>query len=135
MNVLHGTLQHCASADGIHLLTVSLGPLHCTAMAVGDTAPATPGDTVALHFRELDVALSCGDTGALSIRNCLPCTVQSVSHGQLLSRVGLVLATHTVHAVITRASAQRLALAPGMAVSALIKSHAMSVSAPACCPS
>jgi molybdate transport system regulatory protein len=125
MNTLRGTVRRCDSADGIHLLQVDVAGICCTAMALGDVAPAGNGDTVTLSFRELDVALACQLGGAISIRNQLPCTVRAIDHGQLMSRITLDMAGHTLHAVITHASAQLLALHPGQPVTALIKSHTM----------
>ncbi|MFC3533182.1 TOBE domain-containing protein [Vogesella facilis] len=125
MNRLPGFVTGVHSADGIHLLQVSVGEHHCTTLTLGDAAPAGVGQQVVLGFRELDVALACDFVGDISIRNILPCRVTEVTLGALLARVALRCGQLRFHALITRQSALRLQLAPDMAVSALIKSHAM----------
>ncbi|SCK24068.1 TOBE domain-containing protein [Vogesella sp. LIG4] len=125
MNQLPGFVTGVHSADGIHLLQVSVGEHHCTALALGDAAPASVGQQVMLGFREMDVALARDLAGDISIRNNLPCEVTALALGTLMARVDLRCGQLALHALITRQSALRLKLAPGMAVSALIKSHAM----------
>lgn len=125
MNRLPGFVTGVHSADGIHLLQVSVGEHHCTALALGDAAPAGVGQPVVLGFRELDVALARDLAGDISIRNILPCEVAQLTLGTLMARVALRCGQLRFHALITRQSALRLQLSTGMTVSALIKSHAM----------
>lgn len=125
MNRLPGFVTGVHSADGIHLLQVSVGEHHCTALALGDATPAGVGQPVVLGFRELDVALARELAGDISIRNILPCTIDELTLGTLMARVALCCGQLRFHALITRQSALRLQLSTGMTVSALIKSHAM----------
>jgi molybdate transport system regulatory protein len=58
----------------------------------------------------------------LSTRNQLPATVEAVEHGGVMSTVQVTLAGgETITAAITREAAEELGLAPGTAVSVLIK--------------
>ena len=129
MNTLSGIVAESSSADGVHLLQVDVAGSRCVALLLGDGVPAHPGQPVRLAFRELDVALALAPQAGLSIRNQLPCQVVAVAHGALLSRAALQFGDSTLHAVITRAAAQALALQAGQPVVALIKSHAMLVCA------
>ncbi|TDR73052.1 TOBE domain-containing protein [Paludibacterium purpuratum] len=127
MNRLPATVTALRQSDGILLLEAEVGAQRCTALMLGDSqAPDwQPGAHVTLAFREIDVALAYALSGQLSIRNLLPCTVDKITHGELLSRVGLTFDGHPLQAVITRGSAERLALKPGVAVLALIKANDM----------
>ncbi|BEV71234.1 TOBE domain-containing protein [Paludibacterium sp. THUN1379] len=127
MNRLNATVTAMHQSDGILLLEAMTGSQHCAALVLGDSTAARwqPGQPVTLAFREIDVALARDLSGQLSIRNRLPCDVRAVSHGQLMSSILLDFAGQSLQAVVTRSAAERLALAPGMAVLALIKANDM----------
>lgn len=59
---------------------------------------------------------------ALSARNQLPGTVKTVKLGEVMAHVVVDVAGNTVESVITRTSAEELALKPGDAVSIVVKS-------------
>jgi molybdopterin-binding protein len=58
----------------------------------------------------------------LSARNQLPATVRSVKLGNVMAEVVMAVGDIEIVAAITRASAEALALKPGDAVRAVIKS-------------
>jgi molybdate transport system regulatory protein len=129
VNCLTAVITALRHHDGILLLEAETGHGACTALTLGDHS--TPlwqvGQRVTLAFREIDVALARDLAGQLSLRNVLPCTVDAVAHGALMSRIDLTFAGLALQAVITRGSAERLALAPGVAVAALIKANDMHI--------
>ena len=57
----------------------------------------------------------------ISARNQLKGTVRSVTHGEIMSEVVVDLGGQEVVAAITKTSAEGLGLAPGTAVTVLIK--------------
>jgi molybdopterin-binding protein len=59
---------------------------------------------------------------SLSARNQLKGIVESVRHGDILSHVVVKIGDQVVESVITRASAEEMALKPGDKVRAIIKS-------------
>lgn len=101
-------------------------------LAVGEAAPdAGPGDRVRLAYRPEDVALSepdgkGGERRARrdSVRNARAATVRELREVAGLVRVRLEGPPELV-AVVTRASADRLELAPGKRVVARIKASAL----------
>ncbi|MDC7700228.1 TOBE domain-containing protein [Vogesella indigofera] len=131
MNRLPATIHALHSADGLHLLELTLCGQPCTAFASAALPPWQAGQTVEVLFRELDVALSTAPCPTLSIRNSLPCHIVAIRHGELFSDVTLHSAGATLHAVITRRSCDSLALHEGMTVYALIKSNALQLLEPA----
>ncbi len=82
------------------------------------------GRMVRLRIRSRDVALATARPEGLSIRNILPARIRDVTPdpASAYAHVLLDVEGHHLHARVTRASARDLALAPGMAVFALIKS-------------
>ena len=59
---------------------------------------------------------------SLSARNQLKGSVESIRHGDILSHVVVKIGDQVVESVITRASAEEMALKPGDKVRAIIKS-------------
>ena len=65
---------------------------------------------------------------ALSIRNQLPGTVTTITPGEVMATVRVVLSGgHNITAAITREALEDLALAPGSAVHVLVKSTEVSL--------
>jgi molybdate transport system regulatory protein len=58
----------------------------------------------------------------LSARNQLAGTIESVKNGDIMSHVVVRIGEQTIESVITRTSAEALALKPGDKVQAVIKS-------------
>jgi molybdopterin-binding protein len=129
MNTLAGTIAAIDSAGGIHHIGVDVDGTLCTATVTGEALDARwqPGAQVALSFSELDVSLARHLNGLISIRNILPGTVRELDCGEVLVRVRLDFGGRTIDAVITRRSAERLGLAPGVEVEALIKANDMRI--------
>lgn len=131
MNQLAGVITSVCSSEGIHLIEAQVGDVCCAATLTGDgvTRHWEAGQSVRLAFRELEVSLAKDLNGQISIRNLLPCHVTAVMHGEVLTRVQLAFSGQTLHSVITRNSAQRLKLAAGDQVTALIKASAVMLQA------
>jgi len=130
MNRLPATVCGVTACDGIALVDVRVGELDCTAMLVGEPAPADRypvGSHVTLAFKELEVSLAKRLAGEISLRNRLPCRVTALNTGELLTRVDLVFGRYPLSALITSRSAQQLTLAPGDEVEALIKANEMTL--------
>lgn len=123
MNRLAGRILAIESADGIHLIDVDIGhDRTCTATVITDTLTGcTPGQRVSVLFKETEVALARDLAGTLSLRNRLACTVRHVDAGRILARIVLDCEGDPLESVITTRAARQLALAPGVAVLALVK--------------
>jgi molybdate transport system ATP-binding protein len=85
-----------------------------------------PGTTVRLHVLARDVALATGPLGALSIRNRLAATIVEVGpvHGGV-REIRLDAGGEALLARVTAETVAEMNLAPGRAVTALIKSVAL----------
>jgi molybdate transport system regulatory protein len=126
MNTLPGNIRAVASEGGISLVDVAVGDELLTAMLV-ETPQSAPylqlGTPVSVLFKETEVSLAKELNGRLSLRNRLAAKVVGVRPGALLAEVELDCRGHRVVSIITRRSAERLELAAGDAVEALIKAN------------
>ena len=86
------------------------------------------GNTVTLLFKETEVSLAKNLTGLISLRNRMSATVLNIKRGDILSAVGLDYAGKALTAVITTRGVDRLQLAIGDEVEALIKANEMVIS-------
>jgi len=59
---------------------------------------------------------------SISARNKIPCVVQEVHLGTIMARVIVKAGDNTIESVITRASAEELALKKGDSVKVVVKS-------------
>jgi molybdate transport system ATP-binding protein len=106
-----------------HLLHVAFadGEIVCVASTSAPQPP--PGQPVRLRIQARDVSLALQRPQHSSILNVLPATVQSLADdGPAQVLVALDIGGSALLARVTRKSAQTLALAPGLAVYAQIKS-------------
>ena len=92
--------------------------------------PALPvGHPIRLRVLARDVSLSLAEQAGSSIANQIPAVVEAIADDTHPSQVLVRLRTHAGASVllarVTRRSAQALALAPGLAVWALVKSVAL----------
>jgi molybdate transport system ATP-binding protein len=106
------------------------GELSIVALAAGrirlPRIPGAPGTAVALRVRARDVVLATVEPVGISIRNRLNATVRELQpRDDGLVTVWLQTGEQALAARITCEAAEELALAPGMAVFALIKSVAL----------
>lgn len=130
MNRLQGKIVAVESVDGVTLVDVAAGGVALTALLIGVVPQAgelAPGRTVTLGFAEAEVSLARHLSGAISLRNALPCTVVAVERGRLLSQVALDFRGTPLASIVTTRSADALALAPGVAVTALVKANEMTL--------
>ncbi len=115
-SVVEGTIA-AVGMDG--LATVALPG----AMVEIASAGLVSGQRVRLRIRAGDVAIATAPVTAISVRNRIDCVITAlwpVSDGPSME-VGLAAGGANLIALVTKRSAAELGLAPGMAVTALIK--------------
>lgn len=126
MNRLPGIIVAVASEGDISLVDVAVGENTLTAMLV-ETAESAPyleaGNAVSVLFKETEVSLGKDLSGRLSLRNRLQGEIADIRKGKLLAEVTLDCGGHRLVSVITRRAAERLELAVGDRVDALIKAN------------
>lgn len=131
MNRLPATLQQIEIYGGFAFVAAACDGHNLSAMLLGisdDVAAWQVGDVVELSFAESEVAIAVNLQGEISLRNRFTAQIFSIDSNPLLSRIGLQFGRHTLYALITRASCERMQLAVGQAVEWLVKSNEMQVS-------
>jgi molybdate transport system regulatory protein len=96
-----------------------------TLTSLSDLGLQTGADAVLL-INSADITLTTdSDSKRFSARNCLPCSILRVQQDEVNAEVIVLLpGGETLVAMVTPQSVQRLALIPGMTVSAMFKSNA-----------
>lgn len=88
------------------------------------------GSAVHVLAKATEVSLTTGPVDGLSIRNRLAGTLTEIVLGTSLANVKVSVDGAEVTAVITREAVEELGLAPGTAVTALIKSTEIALATP-----
>ena len=117
--VLSATILRDDPQDGVTLLDHPAGRLSLPLLG----RPA--GTRVRVHVRAREIALAIGDFPLISIRNRLAATVVATSDQGSEIAVTLDVGGEPMLARVTRGAARELGLAPGRAVTALIKAVAL----------
>jgi molybdate transport system ATP-binding protein len=114
--VLDTRVQSHRLEDGLSVLAFDGGTL-----TVSQIARAT-GSRVRVRMRAEDIMLAREEPKAISANNVLPATVKALRVDDAQAEVQLAFGASRLVARITRASATRLSLQPGVPVFAIIKS-------------
>jgi molybdopterin-binding protein len=126
VNRLPGIILAVVSEGDISLVDVAVEENTLTAMLV-ETAETAPylraGNAVSVLFKETEVSLGKALSGRLSLRNRLQAEVVEMLKGELLAEVKLDCGGHRLVSIVTRRAAERLELAVGDRVEALIKAN------------
>lgn len=130
MNELNGTIRVIQTAGQLSLVDVTVADhtLSVILIETPDTAPyLRDGQQVRLAFKETEVILASPDSTFVSIENRLPVEVVAVEAGQILSRIELTFIDQRLDAFISTRVAQRMNLAPGQKMVALIKMNEITI--------
>jgi molybdopterin-binding protein len=131
MNCLRGKIVAIDCNGQMSLVDVQVGDDTCTAIVLEtpDTAEyLRAGAQVVMMFKETEVSLARNLSGLISLRNRFPATVCGIRQGAIMSAIELDYRGHRLTSVITTRAVQRLQLAVGDAVEALVKANEMVLS-------
>ena len=130
MNRLHGTLTAIQQSDSLRRVVVEVEGTPLTLVSLELPDAFREGAAATVVFKESEVILATGNTEGISIANRIPAIVKELVMGEVLAEVALEAPVGTIISLITAASAQRLGLAPGKPVTALIKANELSLTEP-----
>lgn len=128
MNKLTGQIAAIECNRHMSLVDVAVGAdiLSATLLETPESEEKLKvGNTVSLLFKETEVSLAKNLSGLMSMRNRLSVKVSSIERGDILSAVKLNYADKLLTAVITTRGMDRLQLAIGDEIEALVKSNEM----------
>ncbi len=126
MNRLPGTITAIQRAGHVALADVEVAGSTMSALLIEGITMATPlkpGAVVQVLFQETEVSLAKQLAGIISLRNRLSARVTRIDMGEILTRTTLDYRGNEIISIITTRSAQRLSLAVGDEVEALIKAN------------
>lgn len=131
MNNLTGKIVSIEHNSHMSLVDVAVGDdvFSATLLETPETAKYLQvGNEVTLMFKETEVSLAKNLTGLISLRNRFPATVRGIERGAIMSAVKLDYRGLPLTSIITTRGMNRLNLAVGDAVEALVKANEMVLS-------
>jgi molybdate transport system regulatory protein len=130
MNRLLGTIAAIESNDHFSLVDVVAGQHTFTALLL-ETPQNAPylklGNTVAVLFKETEVALAKNLSGQISLRNRIKVIVRQIRRGDILCKVVLDRNGQALASIITTRAVEQLELQEGDEVEALVKANEVSL--------
>lgn len=131
MNNLTGKIVSIEHNSHMSLVDVAVGDdvFSATLLETPETAKYLQvGNEVTLMFKETEVSLAKNLTGLISLRNRFPATVRGIERGAIMSAVKLDYRGLPLTSIVTTRGVDRLNLAVGDAVEALVKANEMVLS-------
>jgi molybdate transport system regulatory protein len=126
LNKLNGKIVAIAHNSHMSLVDVAVGDVmySATLLETPDTASYLQiGRKVTLLFKETEVSLAKNLAGELSLRNRFFVTVTGIQRGDIMSAIQLAYGEQSLTSVITTRGLDRLQLAIGEQVEALVKAN------------
>jgi molybdate transport system regulatory protein len=130
MNRIPVTITAVESAEGITLVDMAAEKCFLSAMLVtsNDKSPwLQKGKKASAVFKETEVSLARDPLGSISIRNKLPCVIDHIEKGKLMSVLTLRFGRIDIRSAITTRSVDMLDFKAGDEIIALIKSNEISL--------
>jgi molybdate transport system regulatory protein len=132
MNTLTGTITAIQTHDDVSLVKVISNGIAFTAIVLDTpitTDYLTIGKNIRLLFKETEVIIAKDFDLNISVQNRIPCSIQQITSGVLLSQLNLSFGDVTIKSIITTNAVKQLGLKENDTVLALIKTNEISLSA------
>ncbi len=126
MNRINVEITKVYSSDGIVLVDMEAGNCPMSAMLIeASEIPRwiMPGNIISAVFKETEVSLAKEFSGKISLRNKLPCIIEFIERGQIMSVITLRFGEEIIHSAITTRSVDSMELKQNDNVLALIKAN------------
>ena len=126
MNKIDVIIKKVSSSGGVILVDLEAEncPMSALLINVAENPDwLTEGNEIYAVFKETEVSIAKNFTGDISLRNKLPCIIQNIKYGQLMSVITAQFKQFTISSAITTRSVNMLGLKPGDEILALIKSN------------
>jgi molybdate transport system regulatory protein len=126
MNRIDVIINRIASSGGIMLADLRSGDIELTALLIDTVYNPVwlfEGNDVYAVFKETEVSIAKNFAGLISLRNKIPCTIDKIERGELMSLVKMSCGLVLISSAITTRSVDALALQTGDAVTAMIKAN------------
>ncbi len=130
MNKIPGKIKHIESSDSISLVEIEteIGSMCAVVVETPETADYLKvGREVYVLFKETEVSVGKDFSGMLSMRNKIPCRVEKVERGKILTRLILKCSNTAIKSIITTRSADMMDIRVGESITAFIKTNEVSL--------
>lgn len=108
------------------MVSIAVGKLKLKSIVIETPASASyliNDGNIQVLFKETEVILANADMSSTSIINSIPCQVNAIERGQLLSKVELLHLEQKITAIITTEALDYLQVKAGAEINALIKTN------------
>lgn len=126
MNKIKGTITSVQSSTNISLVDINFNGFTFTSLIIDtpkEVSYLREGKAIFILFKETELAIAKGRTGLISMNNCLEVVITKISFSEIMARLELDFNGTSIVSIITRRSAERLDLAVGDKVEALVKTN------------
>ena len=126
MNKLPGHITFIQSSENISIVDVTAAEYIFSSIVLGTTHNTDylrEGTDVFILFKETEVSLGKNLSGLISLRNRMKSVVMHIEKGIILTKVTMDFQGTPITSIITTRSADRLLLAIGDDVEALVKAN------------
>ncbi len=126
MNRIEVTIQHIAHSGGILLVDLIADGIELTALLIDSVYNPVwlyEGNDIYAVFKETEVSIAKNFSGMISLRNKIPCRIEQIDRGELMSLVKLSFRLISITSAITTRSVDSLELQAGEEVTAMIKAN------------
>ncbi|UZJ41009.1 transporter [Prosthecochloris sp. SCSIO W1101] len=121
MNNIRAKVVGIEASENLHRVMLSAGNQLFTVITLELADDYTVGAMVDIRFKSAHVALAKNITGEVSIANRLQATVQDMQKGKILVDMQLESDAGNFYALTTTEAVERMCIAPGDVVTALMK--------------
>jgi molybdopterin-binding protein len=132
MNALAGTITDIRTEGNLSLVAMLAGDgelvLYSIVIDTPEQNPSlSPGKNIQILFKETETMIARDWQGGLSVRNRIPCRIDSLEMGVLLCVVKMRWREVPVSSIITAGAAREMNLQAGDEVLALVKTNEVSL--------
>ncbi len=127
MSYIIATVRDIKACESLHVVEFVVHGETLAMMSLALSDAIMIGTRVKLAVKPTHIAIAKNLTGELSYSNQLPCKIDAIENGSLLSAVKLGYFDVMLESIITRTSLERMQLEVGDEVIALIKASELSI--------
>ena len=126
MNSLTGNIVNVKSDEHFSIVEMDVDGIILKSIII-ETAVTVPflktGSPVNIMFKETEVSIAKNLSGKISFQNKLPCSINGIDKGKLLSKISLDCKGNKIISIITTGAVEQLELKQNDEVLALIKTN------------
>lgn len=131
MNTLSGKIIDIQVCESISLIKIQCGDSVLSSIIIETPSTVSylrEGNSINVLFKETEVIIAKKGKHEISLQNQLPCIIENIKKGQLLSRIIIKFNNDEIRSIITSNAVNKLELEEGMEIIAMIKTNEIMLS-------